>query len=272
MVATQHRSACPMDCPDTCALQVTVEDGKVTALDGDPGDPFTDGFICGKVRGGMVEHMYGPDRILHPLVRTGAKGAGEFRQVSWDEALALAADKIREVVARSGAEAILPFAYGGSNGALTDCSVDWRLFRRLGATRMLRTYCAAATTAAATGLYGRMPGVALEDYVHSRLILIWGCNPSATSIHMVPVVKAARERGAKLVVVDPRRIPLARQADLHLALRPGTDLPVAMALINWLFENGRADADFLAAHATGVDELRRRARAWPIERAAAIAG
>jgi anaerobic selenocysteine-containing dehydrogenase len=117
-----------------------------------------------------------------------------------------------------------------------------------------------------------MQGVALEDYVHARLIIVWGCNPSATSIHLVPVIKEARARGARLVVVDPRRIPLARQADLHLAPRPGTDLPVAMALIHWLFDNGRADTSFLAAHTSGADELRRRARAWPVERAAAIAG
>jgi anaerobic selenocysteine-containing dehydrogenase len=216
--------------------------------------------------------MYGSDRIHHPMVRTGDKGSGEFRRISWDEALELVVGRIRETIARSGPEAILPYAYGGSNGALTDVGPDFRLFRRLGTSRLMRTYCAAATGAAATGLYGRMPGVALEDYVHSKLIVIWGCNPSATSIHLVPMIKEARARGAKLIVMDPRRIPLARQADLHLPLRAGTDLPVAMAIIGWLFENGRADVEFLAAHATGVDELRRRTNEWSIERAAAVAG
>jgi anaerobic selenocysteine-containing dehydrogenase len=271
MSAVVHSSACPMDCPDTCRLAVTVEDGRVTKVDGDARDPFTDGFICGKVRA-YPEHMYGGDRILHPMVRAGAKGSGQFRQISWDEALQLTVDRMRETIARSGPEAILPYAYGGSNGALTDGGADWRLFRRLGATRMMRTFCAAATTAAATGLYGRMPGVALEDYVHAKLIIVWGCNPSATSIHLVPIVKEARARGAKLVVIDPRRIPLARQADVHLQLRAGTDVPVALALINWLFDHGKADTAFLAAHASGVDELRRRARNWPIERAATVAG
>ncbi len=153
---------------------------------------------------------------------------------------------------------------------LTHEAVDARLFRRLGASRLLRTVCAAATGRAATGLYGKMPGVALTDYVHARLIVVWGTNPSATGIHLVPIVQEAQRRGAKLVVVDPRATPLAKQADLHLAVRPGGDLPVALAVMRYLFENGRADEAFLAAHATGADELRRRAAEWTFERAAEV--
>ena len=246
-----------------------VEDGRVVKLDGDRRNPYTQGFICSKVRQ-LPELLYGPDRLLYPERRVGRKGEGRFERISWDEALDAIAERLAAARERFGGESILPFRYGGSNGMLTHESVDARLFRRLGASRLLRTVCAAATGRAATGLYGKMPGVALTDYVHARLIVVWGTNPSATGIHLVPVVQEAQRRGAKLVVVDPRATPLAKQADLHLAVRPGGDLPVALAVIRFLFENGRADEEFLAAHATGADELRRRAAEWTFERAAEV--
>jgi anaerobic selenocysteine-containing dehydrogenase len=268
-----HRSACPLDCPDLCGLAIEVDDatGRVTRVDGDHRGPLTAGFICGKVRN-LADHLYGDDRVLAPLVRTGPKGTGQYRRASWDEALDLVAARLREIRDRAGGEAILPYHYGGSNGWLTEGGMANRLFRRLGASILLRTLCAAATTAATRGLYGQMPGVALEDYDRAQTIVLWGMNPSATGIHMVPVIDRARAAGAQLIVVDPRRVPLARKADLHLAIRPGTDLPVALALIHALFERGLAATEFLAAHATGVDELRRRAAAWPLDRAAAEAG
>jgi anaerobic selenocysteine-containing dehydrogenase len=268
-----HRSACPLDCPDLCGLAVEVDEasGKVTRVDGDRRGPLTDGFICGKVRN-LADHLYGTDRVLAPLIATGPKGSGAYRRASWDEALDLVATRLAAIRARAGGEAILPYHYGGSNGWLTEGALASRLFRRLGASTLLRTLCAAATTAATRGLYGQMPGVALEDYAHAKLIVLWGMNPSATGIHLVPVIERARAAGATLVVVDPRRTPLARRADLHLAIRPGTDLPVALAVIDALFAKGLADRAFLAAHATGADELRRRAAAWPIAAAAAEAG
>ena len=267
----QHRSACPLDCPDLCGLTVTVDGGRVVEVDGDRRGPISDGFICGKVRK-IADHLYGDDRVLAPLVRAGAKGGGAWRTASWDEALDLVAGRLAEIRARAGGEAILPYHYGGSNGWLTEGALATRLFRRLGASKLDRTFCAAATTAAARGMYGVMPGVALEDYAHAKLIVLWGVNPSATGIHLVPVIERAREAGAKLVVVDPRRTPLARRADLHLAIRPGTDLPVALAAIHAAFTRGHADLGFLERHATGVEELRRRAARWSIEAAAAVAG
>jgi anaerobic selenocysteine-containing dehydrogenase len=267
----QHRSACPLDCPDLCGLTVTVEDGRVTRVDGDRRGPLTDGFICGKVRK-IADHLYGDDRVLAPLVRTGPKGSGAWRTASWDEALDLIAGRLAEIRARAGGEAILPYHYGGSNGWLTEGALATRLFRRLGASTLDRTFCAAATTAATRGLYGTMPGVALEDFAHAKLIVLWGNNPSATGIHLVPVIERAREAGAKLVVVDPRATPLARRADLHLAIRPGTDLPVALAVIHAAFERGHADAVFLEGHATGALELQRRAARWTIAEAARVAG
>jgi anaerobic selenocysteine-containing dehydrogenase len=267
-----RRSACPLDCPDMCSLAVTVDDGgRVVEVTGDHRSALTDGFICGKVRK-IADHLYGDDRVLAPLVRAGAKGSGQWRTVSWDEALGLVADRIASIRAASGGEAIMPYHYGGSNGWLTEGALATRFFRRLGATTLARTFCAVATEAATRGLYGQMPGVALEDYEHAKLIVLWGQNPSATSIHLVPVIERARAKGAKLVVIDPRRTPLARRADLHLALRPGTDLPVALAAIHALFARGHADRAFLDRHAVEVDELRIRAAKWSIVDAAAESG
>lgn len=265
------RSACPLDCPDACSLTVTVEDGRAVKLDGDRRNPETQGFICAKVRR-FLQRLYGPDRLLHPGLRESAKGEGRFRRVSWDEALGRVAARIAEVRSRHGAEAILPFAYGGSNGVLTQDAMDARLFRRLGASRLERTVCAATSGRACAGLYGGMPGAGYADYVHARLIVLWGANPSTSGIHLVPHLLEARRRGARLVVVDPRRTPLAKQADLHLAVRPGTDLPVALAVIRRLFEEGGADLGFLERHAAEGPEIRRRAAPWTFARAAEVAG
>jgi anaerobic selenocysteine-containing dehydrogenase len=271
MAAETRRSLCPLDCPDACTLDVKVEDGRVVDVDGSRDNPLTAGFICAKVRR-FPEHMYGPERVLRPAVRDGRKGAGQFRDVSWDEALNRVAAALAGARDRFGGESILPFCYGGSNGYLTQDATDARLFHRLGASRLLRTVCAAPTGAAAAGLYGKMPGVALPDYEHARLIVMWGCNPTASGIHLGPPIQRARRRGARLVVVDPRKTRLARQADLHIPLRPGTDLPVALSLIAWLFESGRADREFLATHAVGVEALRARAAEWTFARAASEAG
>jgi anaerobic selenocysteine-containing dehydrogenase len=263
------RSACPLDCPDLCSLSVEVDGDRVTRLDGSALNPLTEGFICAKVRS-FPQHMYGPARLTSPLIRAGAKGGGRFRSATWEEALALVAARLAEVRARHGGEAILPYSYGGCNGWLTEGVIDERLWRRLGASRLLRTFCAEPTGAAAAGLYGRMPGVALEDYAHAQLIVVWGCNPHATGVHLVPIVRQAQAAGAALVVIDPRRTKLARSADLHLAPRVGTDLPLALSVIDWLFANGRADEGFLAAHTRDADALRARAAEWPTSRAAAV--
>jgi anaerobic selenocysteine-containing dehydrogenase len=267
-----HRSACPLDCPDACSLDVTVEAGRVVRVEGAADrNPLTAGFICSKVRK-LPEHVHGDERIATPHRRVGAKGEGRFEPCGWDEALDLVARRLLAARERSGGESILPYSYGGSNGLLTQDTADALLFRRLGASRLARTVCAAPTGRAAMGLYGKMEGVALGDYEHARLVVVWGMNPHASGIHLVPPIQRAREHGARLVVVDPRRIPLAAQADLHLALRPGSDLAVALAVIRELFERGAADLDFLRAHATGWEELRRRAAPWTLARAAEVAG
>jgi anaerobic selenocysteine-containing dehydrogenase len=264
-------TACPLDCPDNCTLEVSVEKGKVVSIDGGRRHSLTNGFICAKVRG-FANHVYSEDRIPYPAVRKGPKGRGELTRVSWDEALNLIASKMHEIKARAGAEAILPFCYGGSNGLLTQDTNDAELFRRFGTSRLARTVCAAPTGAATLAMYGKMSGVAYPDYPEAKLIVIWGANPNASSVHLVPFVREAQKRGAALVVIDPRRTPLAKHADIHLALRPGTDLPVALAMHRFLFENGFADEQFLAEHTTGREGLERRASEWTIERAAGVAG
>ncbi len=243
----------------------------MTSIDGTHDHPLTAGFICSKVRH-FADHVYGAERLLHPAVRVGVKGRGEFRRASWDEALDLVAQRMASARERSGGEAILPLCYGGSNGKLSQDGHDALLFRRLGATTLERKLCAAATGAASMGLYGKMAGVSLTDYEHAKLVVVWGANPAATGIHLVPILKRAQERGALLVVVDPLRTSMAKRADVHLALRPGTDLPLALALHRWLFANGRADAAFLAEHTTGAAELERRAAPWTPERAAEVCG
>jgi anaerobic selenocysteine-containing dehydrogenase len=264
-------SACPLDCPDSCSLDVTVRDGRVEVLEGNHVNLLTAGFICGKVRH-FPELMYGADRVLFPAVRSGPKGSGEFRRVSWDEALERIAARITEVREQSGGEAILPYCYGGSNGWLTQNGLDARFFHRLGASRLARTLCAMPASTASTGLYGKMAGVAYEDYPAARLIVLWGVNPAVTGIHLAPFIRQAQANGAKVAVLDPRRTQFARQADLHLALRPGTDLPVALAIIRWLFDSGRADLGFLATHARNWEQLRERSQEWTLERAANVAG
>jgi len=268
-----HRvdTACPLDCPDACSLGVSLSGGRIAAIDAGPGNPVTNGYICAKVRR-FADRVYGADRLLQPGFRLGPPGSGEFQWVSWDEALERVAGAMRDARDRWGAESVLPYSYGGSNGFLSHDSVDARLFRRFGASRLARTICAAVTGAAHAALYGKMPSVTYQDYVHASLIVIWGANPSASGMHLVPYIREARQAGATLVVVDPRATPLARTADLHVAVRPGTDVAVALALHRHLFEHGLTDERFLAAHATGTDRLRERASSWTFERAADVAG
>jgi anaerobic selenocysteine-containing dehydrogenase len=267
--AAEHtvETVCPLDCPDSCSLVATVQDGRLTSLDGTDANPVTGGYICAKVRR-FPERVYGPDRLLHPMARKGPKGLASFERISWDDALDRIASAIREARERFGGEAILPYSYGGSNGLLTQDTSDATLFRRLGASRLARTVCAAPTSAANLGMYGKMPSVSYEDYPEARVIIVWGANPSASGIHLVPYIREAQRRGATLIVIDPRTTPLAKQAQIHLAVRPGTDLPVALAIHRYLFEHHLADRAFLAEHATGVEQLRERAQPWTFERAA----
>jgi anaerobic selenocysteine-containing dehydrogenase len=264
-------TACPLDCPDSCSLAVTVHHGKIVTIDGSHQNPVTNGFICAKVRR-FGDRVYGPDRLLYPGVRKGRKGEGRFTRVSWEEALELVAARMERAKEESGGASILPFSYGGSNGLLTQDNFDAKLWRRFGTSRLARTVCAAPTGAANMALYGKMPSVTYQDYPDASLIVLWGVNPSASGIHLVPYVREAQRRGARLVVIDPRSTQLARAADLHLAVRPGTDIAVALAVHRHLFASGAADEPFLREHTRGADALRERAAEWSFSRAAEVAG
>ena len=263
------QTACPLDCPDTCSLAVTVERGRVVKIDGSDR-----GAVDRRLhlrQGPPLRSTRVPRRADSASGRAhGPQGPGEFARVTWDEALDLIAERMREARDRFGAESVLPYHYGGSNGVLTNDFEDARFFRRFGASRLARTLCAAPTGAAATAMYGKMAGVAYDDYEDARLIIVWGCNPSASGIHLVSHIKQAQKDGAKLVVIDPRRTPLARRPICIWPSRPGTDLPVALALIRELFAQrpGRSGVP------RGARDRRRRAarsaaEPWTIERAAA---
>ena len=269
--ASVVETACPLDCPDACSLAVTVQRGKVITIDGSDSNPVTEGYICAKVRK-FGERVYGPDRLLYPAIRSGRKGEGKFKRASWHDAMELIVERFKSAKAEHGGESILPFSYGGSNGLLTQDNLDAQLWRRFGTSRLARTVCAAPTGAANMALYGKMPSVTYQDYPEAALIVMWGANPSATGIHLVPFVRKAQQRGAKLVVVDPRTTPLARAADIHLAVKPGTDVAVALAIHRHLFTSGHADEGFLREHAHGADRLRERAEPWTFDKAAALAG
>ncbi|MBI4659530.1 MAG: molybdopterin-dependent oxidoreductase [Verrucomicrobia bacterium] len=273
-MATSIRTTCTMDCPDSCALEVTVAEGKITRIQAasaeTSGHPNTQGFICDKV-GKFDRRVYHDSRLLYPQRRVGPKGEARFERICWDEAIAEIVAKFREIIAHWGAEAILPYHYDGSNGLLSHEFLDAYFFAKLGASRLARTLCAAPATAVAMGMYGKMPGVAFEDYPNARAIIVWGANPKVSNIHLVPYLRQAKKNGAFIAVVDPIRNFNPGEIDLHLPIYPGADLPVALALIRIWREGGRLDHAFLAQHADGLEPLLAAASAWSVERAAAAA-
>src|SRR5205823_5520691 len=268
------RTTCTMDCPDSCALDVLVEEGKIARIQAAPAEgsahPNTQGFICDKV-GRFDRRVYHDTRILYPQRRVGPKGEARFERISWDEAISTIAERFRAIIARWGAEAILPYHYDGSNGLLSHDFLDAYLFAKLGASRLARTLCAAPATAVAMGMYGKMPGVAFEDFPAARAIFIWGANPKYSNIHLIPYLRQARKKGAFVAVIDPIRNFTSAEIDLHLPVYPGADLPVALAMIRQWHEEDRLDRTFLSQHADGLEPLLAAANEWPIARAAAEA-
>lgn len=242
----------------------------MTRIDGSDKNPLTESFICSKVAK-FGRRVYGPERVLHPAIRVGPKGPGaRFERVSWDEAMAVAAERLRAIRAESGGEAILPYWYGGSNGYVTGGGLDSRLWARLGTSQLLRTFCASNAGAAVESVYGSLPSADPLDVDHADCVLLWGMNPTASGIHLVPRLNALVERGGKLVVVDSRRIPLAKKAALHLAPLPGTDVVVALAMLHLAFARGWADGASLAK-APDAGALGAHVADWTPERAAKIA-
>lgn len=264
-------TTCTMDCPDSCTLEVTTDGQKIISIDGSHDHPTTKGFICSKIRefGKRVDHH---SRLLTPMRRAGEKGAGNFVPISWDEAIATITDRFRQIRDDFGHEAILPYHYGGSNGVLGDGFIDSLYFSRLGASRLARTLCATPTGEVATAMYGKMGGVAFNDYPLAKCIIIWGANPKASNIHLLPFLQQARKNGSFIAVIDPKLNFSAKEIDLHVPVMPGADLPLALGMIRLWHEQGRIDYDFLSRHADGFDALLKAAEAWPLERAAEETG
>jgi anaerobic selenocysteine-containing dehydrogenase len=270
-MATAVHTTCPLDCPDRCSLLVDVKDGAIRSIDGSHVNPVTAGFICSKVRG-YGRRVNGPDRLRHPLLRCGPKGEARFERTSWDTALGRIAERLEAIRASHGGEAILPFAYGGSNGLVSQGLVDEALFRALGALRLERTVCAIQTGLASEALYGKMASVDFPDFEQARVILIWGANPRHSSIHLMPYLKRAREAGARIAVIDPRCTLGERYADWHLPVRPGTDVVLALAMIGHVERLGRVDRPFLEKHAVGHEALLSRARGVSLDDAQRLTG
>jgi molybdopterin guanine dinucleotide-containing S/N-oxide reductase-like protein len=271
-------AACPHDCPDACGVLITVEDGHATKIQGDPKHPMTRGFLCAKVAK-YLDRVYSPDRVLYPLQRIAAKGiaanAGEgaratqgWQRISWDEALDEIASRFRSIVAEFGSEAILPYSYGGTLGALNGGSMDRRFFSRLGASELDRTICSSAGEAGIESVFGVKLGTEPDQFVHSRYIIAWASNIHGNNVHLWPYIVEARRKGAKLVVIDPYRTRTAACADWYLPINPGTDGALALAMMHVIIGEGLHDTDYVAKYMLGFDALREKVKAYTPERAA----
>ena len=266
----QILGACPHDCPDTCALLTTVENGVALKVQGNPAHRHTDGVLCTKVSR-YTERTYHPERILTPLKRSGPKGSGQFVQVSWDEALADITGRLKSIAARDP-QAILPYSYAGTMGLVQGESMDRRFFHRLGASLLDRTICASAGGEGLVQTLGGKVGMRVEHFAQAKLILIWGSNSIGSNLHFWRYAQQAKREGARLVCIDPRKSETAEKCHEHIALLPGTDAALAMALMHELVVHDWLDHDYLARHTTGWPALRERALQWPPERAAQVCG
>ena len=267
---TAVRGACPHDCPDTCALLTSVLDGRAVRVQGNPEHPPTDGVLCTKVSR-YTERTYHPERLLQPLRRVGPKGAGRFEPVSWNEALHDIGARLNAIAARNP-EAIVPYSYAGTMGLVQGEGMAARFFHRLGASLLDRTICAAAGGEALVQTLGGKVGMKVEFFAESKLILIWGSNSIASNLHFWRLVQQAKRDGARVICIDPRRTETADKCHEHIALLPGTDGALALALMRELIRNDWLDHDYLANHTLGWEQLRARALAWTPERAARVCG
>lgn len=269
----QKASVCPLDCPDTCSLAVTVEDGEIVKVRGSEANPITGGVLCNKVARAYPEFVHGPARLTRPLRRTGPKGAGEFAPVSWDAALDLIHDRFAAIIDRHGPQAILPFNYGGPHGMLAADSMSLRFFHKLGASLLSRRpLCGGIKDTAYRSTYGPVPGLPMQQIPLAEMVMVWGNNVTVSNLHLMTRLNAVRRKGGRVAVIDPVRTKAAEQADMHLAIRPGTDVALAWALACELEANGGLDREFIDEHVLGFDGFMERARAFPAERAAEVCG
>jgi len=264
------RAVCPHDCPDTCALRVTVKDGRAVKVSGDPDHAPTQGVLCTKVSR-YAERVHHPQRLTRPMKRVGRKGAGRFEPIGWDEACEIVAKRLGDIAQRAP-EAILPYSYAGTMGLVQGDSIAQRFFHKLGASRLDRTICAAAGAAGLRYTYGAGVGMHMEHFAESEVILIWGSNPVASNLHLWTRVQEARRNGATLIAIDPYRSLTAEKCHRHIALKPGTDAALALGMMHVLITEDRLDHAYIAEHTYGYDALKARALAYPPARVAAICG
>jgi anaerobic selenocysteine-containing dehydrogenase len=288
-------AACPHDCPDACGVLITVEDGRATRIQGDPEHPVTRGFLCAKVAK-YLDRVYSPDRVLYPMRRIGPKGpvAGQrscaphgqpkaavptqtdstqsWRRISWDEALDEIASRFRAITSEFGSEAILPYSFGGTLGALNGASMDRRFFHRLGASQLDRAICSAAGEAGLESVYGVKLGTEPEQFRHSKYIIAWAANIHGNNVHLWPFITEARRNGAKLVVIDPYRTRTAECADWYLPINPGTDAALALGMMHVIIGENLHDADYVSKYTLGFEQLREKVKQYPPERVAQWTG
>ena len=270
-MAQAVHGACPHDCYDTCGLTLEAEGGRITRVAGDADQPITRGFLCLKVNR-YLERLYHPDRVLHPLLRVGAKGQGRFARVTWDEALAAVAEGLRRVIERHGGEAVLPYSFAGNMGLLATGALDARFFRAIGASQLDRTICTASGNAALRWVFGACLGPDPETIPLARTVVLWGANAMATNVHQIPLLDEARRAGGEIWTIDPLRTATAQRYDRHLAPRPGSDLELALGLGRELIATGRWDRELVLERSDGFEAYRRLAEPWTLGRTADATG
>lgn len=268
-----HHSVCALDCPDCCSLLLEFDPAtqRASKLRGNPNHPVTRGSLCAKVAK-YLDRSYHPDRLLHPMRRTGPKGSGQFTRVSWDEALTESAHRLKNVRDNFGAEAILPYSYAGTMGLVQGSGMDRRFFHALGASRLDRTICSTAGTVGMADATGDRFAPAPEDFIHAKLIIAWGANILGTNMHLWPFIVEARRNGARFYVIDPRKNRTGKLADRHYAIHPGSDTALALALMHVLIAENLVDHDYIARQTLGYDDLVRKTAAWTPQRAADLTG
>ena len=267
---TKIKGACPHDCPDTCALEVHVQDGVAIKVSGSPDHAPTAGVLCTKVAR-YTERTYHPDRLLHPMRRIGKKGEGRFERISWEEAIATVAARLKTLAAENP-EQILPYSYGGTMGLVQGDSMSMRFFHKLGASFLDRTICSSAGTVGHDITLGSRIGVDIELVDTAKLIIFWGSNAITSSVHFWARAQEAKRRGATLVAIDPYRSLTAEKCHTHIALLPGTDSALALGIMHVLIREGLVDRDYIDKHTLGFDRLRERAAQYDPGRVAAICG
>ena len=264
--------SCPHDCPDCCALETQVdEQGKAISVRGRADHPVTRGWLCAKVNR-YLDRVYSPDRLLYPQRRVGPKGSGSFERISWHEAIAEITERWHSIIARHGADCILPYSYAGTLGLVNGAVTDSRFWHRLGACRLERSICGHAAEEAVTLTIGARLAPTPDMLIHSKLILIWGSNPASTAPHVMPFLRQAQRNGTRIIVVDPIRTLTARSADWHIQPLPGTDAALALSMMHVMVTEQLHQPDWIAAHTLGWEYLLERIMQFPPERAAHITG